>query len=272
MNRHDMEECRVRLEAGDSSAMADALALACAAEEVVLPRWLADAVLTAYGNLQVDESPVLGRLLDILDITQPAQVGDALHQYLRRGCLDMPIPVTARVHEASCTAVFPITDPVGGLCSLLLADVGEQHRPTDPGSVALTELAAPLEGAAIRLIPPWLGEVGVAVGWESALCAWAGSSPPIPTDAVLNSDALASYQWPANVRRMVIFARSHEMEQAHALARRAKDAGLTVRWAMPSLPGWTWLDEYVFSKAVPADELSESVASKSEANDASGVM
>ncbi len=106
-----------------------------------------------------------------------------------------------------------------------------------------------LMGAAVRLSST--GErLTVAEGVETALAVHQVTG--WPTWAALSCGGMAAFQWPSSVRELLIAAdndpvnpktgRRPGQAAAHTLSRRALEAGLTVKLALPPEPGTDWLD------------------------------
>ena len=89
--------------------------------------------------------------------------------------------------------------PVGGIHRTFLLDDGSAKAPA--GKKMLGSVA----DGAVRLFPIGAdGHLGIAEGIETALAAQAIFG--IPTWAALSADGMARWQWPAEVRRVTIFA------------------------------------------------------------------
>ena len=124
--------------------------------------------------------------------------------------------------------------------------------PTPGPAKKLTPTAGPLAGACIRL--GWLGAAGasgdtqagpifgIAEGIETALAARCASG--VPTVAAYSAGALAAWQWPPSLQRLVIFADADPAgaEAADKLRQRARTAGLTVNVIAPTTAGTDWCD------------------------------
>lgn len=145
--------------------------------------------------------------------------------------------------------VAAVTDESGELIALhrtYLSIGGDKANVPHPKK--LTQTAAPLAGASIKLFPPNTVEnmvtLGVAEGIETALAAWLGSG--IPTWSCISANGMRTFQWPCHLRRLVIFA-DHDLNgvgqaAARELAARAAASGLEVRVLVPAAPGSDWLD------------------------------
>ena len=98
--------------------------------------------------------------------------------------------------------------------------------------------------------------IGIAEGIETALAAWCASG--VPTVAAYCARALAGFQWPANLQRLVTFADNDKAgrEAAATLRARALAARLRCDVLTPTDQGRDWADVWAASDAV----LSEGVA------------
>jgi phage/plasmid primase-like uncharacterized protein len=124
-----------------------------------------------------------------------------------------------------------------------------------PGPVKkLTPTAGPMAGACIRLAQAGPAGLGIAEGIETALAARLASG--LPTVAAYSAGALATWQWPRDLRRMVIFADADPAgtDAANKLAERARAAGLSVNVMTPTTPGTDWCDVWAArqTQVVPA--------------------
>lgn len=106
----------------------------------------------------------------------------------------------------------------------------------------LTPACGPLKGACIRLGEARAGVIGVAEGIETALAAAAGSN--LPVVAAYCASNLASWQWPACARRIVVFADADKAGHAaaDALRMRALRTGVVCEVHAPSQPDADWAD------------------------------
>ncbi len=135
--------------------------------------------------------------------------------------------------------------------------VDGRKAPTPGPCKKLTPTAGDLAGACIRL--GWLGAgaagdrpagpvLGIAEGIETALAARCASG--IPTVAAYSAGALAAWQWPHGLQRLVIFANADPAgaDAADKLRQRARAAGLTVNVMTPTTPGADWCDVWASRK------------------------
>jgi putative DNA primase/helicase len=174
----------------------------------------------------------------------------------RRGLAGVwPLPAALRLHRAlPCwqgadklgtfpSMVAPIVAPDGRTVALhrtyLTAD-GRQAAVPSPKM--LTPTAGPLAGAFIPLHKPVHGRLGIAEGIETGLAAWCAST--VPTVASYCAGNLATWQWPAGLQRLVIFADADRAgrESAQVLLSRAVRAGLAASVMAPTEPGTDWAD------------------------------
>jgi phage/plasmid primase-like uncharacterized protein len=114
--------------------------------------------------------------------------------------------------------------------------------PVDPVK-KLSIVCGPVSGAAVRLASVRNGELGIAEGVETALAAAMGSG--IPVWSAVSASGLRAFQWPARLRRLVIFADNDEngtgQQAAASLYQRAQAFGIACKTMIPPRPG-DWLD------------------------------
>ena len=132
----------------------------------------------------------------------------------------------------------------------------EGRKAPTPGPVKkLTPTAGPLAGACIRLGWPGAADdpragplLGITEGIETAMAARCASG--VPTVAAYSAGALAGWQWPPNLRRLVVFADADPAGAVAAdkLRQRARAAGLTVNVMTPTTPGADWCDVWAARK------------------------
>ena len=72
--------------------------------------------------------------------------------------------------------------------------------------------------------------------------------------AAYSAGALATWQWPRDLQRLVIFADADPAgaDAAQALKARAMRAGLSVATVTPTTPGTDWCDVWAQRAAVAA--------------------
>lgn len=188
---------------------------------------------------------------------EPVTTGDPCALYLmRRGFHELrTLPEVLRYHPAMPywddgeklgtfpALVAPIVAPDGRMLALhrtYLTDDGRKAAVPSPKKLSAT--AGLLTGGCIPLHDPAQDCVGIAEGIETALAAWCASG--VPTVAAYCAGNLAAWQWPASVRRIVIFADADKAgrEAADTLRARAKAEGMRVDMLTPSDPGSDWCD------------------------------
>lgn len=189
---------------------------------------------------------------------QPA--GDAVRSYLAaRGLTDWQLPALIRQHPSLAywhtddsgelhklgsfpAMLAPIVSTTGKLLAIHRTYLGDGCKANVPTPKKLTAAAGLLNGACIPLDLPRGGVIGVAEGIETAAAASLGSG--LAVVAAYCANALASYQWPSGIERLVIFSDNDNAGQqaAAALAQRATQSVLTIKILTPSKPGADWLD------------------------------
>ncbi len=190
---------------------------------------------------------------------KPVASGDPVAAYLAgRGLGVWPIPAYLRCHPA---LPYWHTDDDGELHNLgshpaMLAPVMrggqmlavhrtylEGGRKADvPIAKKVTGASGPLAGGCIPLAVPCDGVQGIAEGIETAVAASLGSG--LPVVAAYCASALAGFQWPGDVRRLVIFADADDAGRAAAekLRLRALAARVQCGVVIPSAEGADWCD------------------------------
>ncbi|MDI3470341.1 MAG: virulence-associated E family protein [Pseudolabrys sp.] len=112
-------------------------------------------------------------------------------------------------------------EPTGGIHRTFLLDDGSGKAP------AGKKMLGPVAGGSVRLFAIGDdGHLGIAEGIETALAAHAIFG--IPTWAALSADGLRKWEWPADIKRVIIFADAGAAGQhaAAALAERLNFAGI----------------------------------------------
>jgi putative DNA primase/helicase len=145
-----------------------------------------------------------------------------------------------------------VTTPEGvlvGLHRTYISDGG--HKAPVPQPKKLSRTSGLLAGASIKLHEPTIinGKLtlGISEGIETALACYLASG--IPTWSCVSASGIKSFQWPAGLQSLVVFADNdpHRVGQSAAreLAGRAAAAGLECRVLVPDVAGEDWLDVYV---------------------------
>ncbi|ODU07817.1 MAG: hypothetical protein ABS84_15555 [Rubrivivax sp. SCN 71-131] len=198
----------------------------------------------------------------------PLVPGDPATLYLKgRGFAGVwPLPCCLRYlpsadywHEGERIGTFPalaapLTAADGRIVALHRTFLTRDgHKAAVPTVRKLTPASGPLTGACIRLHEPQRGVLGVAEGIETALGAWLASS--VPAVAAYSAGSLAAWQWPPDVRRIVVFADADRAgrEAADTLRARALRAGLQIKLLVPSEPGADWCDVWAQRGAVTVE-------------------
>jgi len=121
---------------------------------------------------------------------------------------------------------------------------GRGKAPVNPAKkLSRSVLEGGVMGCAIRL--QVAGEqLAIAEGIETALAVHQATG--LPTWAAVSASGLERFEWPSSVSELLIAAdndvNGRGQQAAHTLARRALEAGLTVKLALPPEPGTDWLD------------------------------
>lgn len=190
---------------------------------------------------------------------------DPVTQYLARRGIGgtWPLPDALRFHRSMPywhgteslgkfpAMVAPLVAPDGRTVALHRTYLTTDGRKADlPSPKKLTSVAGPLTGACVPLHKPVRGSIGIAEGIETALAAWRASA--VPTVASYCAGNLASWQWPARVQRLVIFADADKAgrQAAATLRARALAAHLIVDVLTPTTDGVDWCDVWAERDAV----------------------
>ena len=145
-----------------------------------------------------------------------------------------------------------VTSPKGVLVGLHRTYISKAGlKAPVPCPKKLSRTSGLLAGASIKLHEPSLinGKLtlGVAEGIETALACYLASG--IPTWSCVSAPGIKSFQWPAGLQSLVVFADhdAHGVGQSAAqeLAGRAGAAGVECRVLVPEIVGNDWLDVYV---------------------------
>ncbi|MBH9553137.1 DUF7146 domain-containing protein [Inhella gelatinilytica] len=204
------------------------------------------------------------RIVKLWGESQPLQAGDPATLYLKKRGLGgaWPLADCLRLHRGLSywiegrelgrypALLAPIVAPNGQTVALHRTYLTADGRKADVPTVKkLTGAAGPLAGACIPLGKTQGGLIGISEGMETALAAWAGSG--VPTVAAYCANALAGWQWPAEARRIVVFA-DHDragLNASAALRARVLKAGLRCEVHQPSEPGMDWADVWLSGQA-----------------------
>lgn len=204
-----------------------------------------------------ERSPAIKRqtLKTIWSNSQPVVAGDPVHTYLERRGIRAVSPMLryARaqpyfedgrrvgVYEAM---VAPVHGPDGKGRTLHLTYLQDAKKAPVTASRKTMGCVAPLTGSAIRLADVADGTLGVAEGIETALSA--AQMFGIPTWATRDAGSMKTFEWPEEVRHLVVFGDNDVsytgQEAAYALAHRAQGKGLTVEVKIPRDEGMDWND------------------------------
>lgn len=235
------------------------------AERADLARQVAQAAAERKARQVEQWTANAGRIAALYDRSVPPLPGDPVGLYLKhRGFTNWPPSPALRMvrslsywHDGEMIGnlpamVAPVQTPDGRTvamhCTFLTHD---GKKATVPGAVKkLTPAAGPLTGACIRLSSPLSGVIGIAEGIETALAASLASG--VPTVAAYCAGALAGWQWPASVRRLLIFADADNAgrEAADALRARALSARLRAEVLEPTTEGTDWADVWAAREEV----------------------
>jgi phage/plasmid primase-like uncharacterized protein len=196
---------------------------------------------------------------------EPVREGDPVNRYLcRRLAIDaFEAPPCLRAHRALdywhegellgafAAMVAQVAAPDGRVVALHRTYLTDDGRKADVRiAKKLTGACGPLAGASIRLGEPARGVLGVAEGIETALAASLASG--VPTVAASCANALAGFQWPRAVLRLVVFADADKAgrEAADTLRARALAARLHCDGMTPTTEGADWCDVWAARDAV----------------------
>lgn len=205
--------------------------------------------------------------------------GDPVTRYLRHRlkAAPWPLPACLRFHPALPywhegqelgrfpALVAPLVSPAGKVLALHRTYLSANGRKANVPTVKkLTGAAGPLAGAAIPLHRPAAGVLGVAEGIETALAAWLASG--VPTVAAYSAGNVRAFEWPRDVRRLVVFADPGEAGQqaAQALKGHAAGAGLRCDVLTPSAAGADWCDVWAAREGAELNRVANTVADACE--------
>jgi putative DNA primase/helicase len=204
--------------------------------------------------------------------SRPLVPGDPATLYLkRRGMAGLwPLPQCLRLHRGLtywhngekagtfAAMVAPLLAPDGRKVALHRTYLTNDGRKADvPQVKKLTGTAGQLTGACIPLHKPVGGCIGIAEGIETALAAWAGSG--VPTVAAYSAGALAAWQWPRDVRRIVVFADADDAGRAASCELRARVRAMSVEIRCdvltPTDEGLDWCDVWAARQPILVEEV-----------------
>lgn len=152
-------------------------------------------------------------------------------------------------HDGDLIGTWPamvaaMVNPAGELVALHRTWITTDGRKAPvPGPVKkLTPASGIVTGGCIPLFAMQGGALGIAEGIETAMAARQASG--LPTVAAYSAGALAAWQWPRGLRRLVIFADNDPAgaEAADKLRARALGARISVDVLAPSEAGLDWCD------------------------------
>jgi putative DNA primase/helicase len=204
---------------------------------------------------------------------EPIEKGDSVDLYLQSRGIDLPrFPGVLRRHpeleywsDGAVLGDFPamvaaVRDLDGQLICLhrtYLTHKGAKAPVPKPKK--LTRRAGPMRGAAI-----WLNGrgraretevIGVAEGIETALACYIRNR--IVIAASMSAGMLKQFQWPAQIKELVIFADNDKNQVGQdaglALAARASAAGIVTRLLVPEQVGSDWADVHVAAQLGDAE-------------------
>lgn len=212
------------------------------------------------------------RIASIWAESRPLVPGDPATLYLkRRGMAGLwPLPQCLRLHRGLtywhdgekvgtfAAMVAPLVAPDGRTVALHRTYLTNDGRKADvPQVKKLTGTAGQLTGACIPLHKPVGGCIGIAEGIETALAAWAGSG--VPTVAAYSAGALAAWQWPRYVRRIVVFADADEAGRTASSGFRARvramSAEIRCDILTPTDEGLDWCDVWAARQPIMVEEV-----------------
>lgn len=222
---------------------------------------LARQVMAATAEREAQQRELWAKAAERIALTwaecMPLVAGDPVTLYLKRRGFGgvWPLPECLRLHRglaywhegerlgAYPAMVAPIVAPDGRMVALHRTYLTANGRKADVPTVRkLTAAAGPLSGAGIDLHRPQRGVIGIAEGIETALGAWCLSA--VPVVAGYSAGNVSSWQWPAGVQRLVIFADNDQAgrEAADKLRARAVAAGVHAKVMTPTDEGADWAD------------------------------
>lgn len=199
------------------------------------------------------------RLRELWNGSHKLVMGDPVTLYLKgRGLAGLwPLPGCLRYapalpywHDGEVIGQFPAMlarfHAADGHCvAIHQTYLTRDGRKADVPSVKkISPAAGLLMGGCIALAEPRDAVLGIAEGIETALCA--GVASGLPVVAAYSAGCLAGYQWPKQLKRLVIFgdndASGTGQAAAQKLATRARTVGVSVSVLIPQKSGTDWAD------------------------------
>lgn len=214
-----------------------------------------------YDGLQGDAS-----VRFVLSETRAPRKGDQVYQMFERLGLDFDLPETLRVHPSfryqlatneefgrHPAMVLPFQDATGkflGIELCFMSDDGRFAPVIEPRQQYW--LNNPVAGA-FHAIDPIQGDYGIAVGYPNALAARYFSG--LAMCAVNTAKDLAAFEIPPAVHSLSIFSDSTCSIEALQLKAKCEILGVRAEVMEPPTPLGSWVHEFVFRGAFPADEI-----------------
>lgn len=215
-----------------------------------------------------EQEMVEGRMIIDMILTDslPAQPGDLIHALLQRVGIFETVPPSVRLHPhlpyfigddqfgAHPAMVMPLRTGAGeyvGVSTVYLAEDG--FAPVvSPNQL---NLLVEYPGMFFALDDEVGPVIAVATGLGHALSARA----LMPLDAsmciVRDREDMADFDWPQGTAELIVLCDDSTRDQAQTLIDRATQAGIKAQACTPPTQGASWLDEYLFKGAIPADEI-----------------
>ena len=214
---------------------------------------LAGVVQPVTGKPDRSDEDKLAALRRVFRESKPIRRGDEAYAYLAgRGLKLYDLPENIRVHSAlrhqdgETVGTYPamlatVTAPDGRAVSLHRTYIQEARKAPVTSPKKLMQ-GLPLPGAAIRLTA--VSEVlGIAEGIETALAA--SELFELPVWSCISAQGIESFEPPAGVREVIVFADNDAnfagQAAAYRAAHRLKLKGFEVEVVVPEIIG-DWLD------------------------------
>lgn len=215
---------------------------------------LAGVVQPVTGKPDRSDEDKLATLRRVWRESRPIQRGDEVELYLLgRGLRLYDLPESIRVHlglryqDGDHLGVYPgmlatVSAPDGRAVSLHRTYLQDARKAPVSAPKKLMQ-GLPIAGAAIRLTA--VSEVlGIAEGIETAIAAF--ELFEVPVWSCISAQGIESFEPPAGVREVIVFADHDEnfagQKSAFAAAHRLKLKGFEVEVCIPPTVG-DWLDE-----------------------------